>query len=1347
MKKILLIIFLSIVANFTTLAQVVISDEILQDTIDLWIQTNNTKAITAAKLNTILTYLNTNKLHVDSASFANADSAATGLEKITEGGQTGWRLIGRNPLYYGNIGNEAIDFSYSNTNSSAFGATGAYSFAFGYKNKASNSYTFAGGSNSSATENNSFAFGDGVLSSGEGSFAIGGSTLSYGGYSFSGGAGTGITYYTTASGEVSFNYSQSSTKSSNAAANNSVILGGVDNVITAGANKSGIFVGNLNTIGALGVQSAIIGGDSITLNLPDVVAVPRLMIAKDETLPTGSYTGTLARDTDDSLYYYFGSSWHNLTDIPTDVPDLWTSDGTGNIKYPKGSTFNALAYQGDDSAVFIQIPYVGDVFRKPYAEGSNFDVKAIHLTDSLFRLIATPENQIRASSYRGNPDSMNLAIASNWQVKTLVIDTLVTMTGNWTLPDSITIKKTTQGLITGSHTITGDGTVIEVGDESLFNTNVTLAGTWQAENPYITWFGAVGNGITDDYIAFNKFLNFLDICDYKTAYLSADKTYYIGDEVAHTIVAPINIDGNDATILGKYTDLVANADGIIVFIGAADYTKNVAADLVKGSRYIQVDNNTDIEVGMGIRVVGGIFRDTYNVFVQSIVDEVISTDSIRILDPIPFDIPTSDISGTDIDFFTVHPVTLKNITFIAEGSYTTKRFDVLQIWDCFYPDFENLTFNPVGYLAQKSVNAYGGYFFNIKAFVPEGSEPDYFGAYGLMASGNVNCTYDNIFARGSAHAITFTGNLGYGNRVLNSDFYALDGGTGIDAHSILDLNIYNCRTNGLHFAFGNIVADNCDITLNGSNSIHSDREDVDRGFLNLTIQNSRFYIDNIPGAVGADATYILYRDATITDTANYYKIVNNTIYNEDDNLYLTNVLTETATPSIIFESNRFYGGNVLPGNYVTLKNNYYNDVKLFENEAPSDYYNLVNNTTTISLGTFTMGGLDEFSIIGQFKLKRSGSSTLQYLWGSSATKLALGWRDDNKTFSFNYRSSSLKNFSSSFVWVTPDTLWHTMAAVMDVMAEDTAYNVYIDGLPAYTVNFPITYTGSTTYNFTTPYFADYSGTVAGTVKGTDSSHGLSTGDRITISSSTNYNGTYYITVIDANNFYFTHSYVAEGAGAVWKRNLDVWDGVYATGNLEVGSNGGTTFNKGSMNSFAVYDRALTLQEISDYSYNPNLLYEGALLSVAGGKSPIKWYDNSPVNLDLTVTQAAHGFTQNNDNLFVTENIGVNGLLISNSTYRKTIRFTLADDAEYDLPSGSVSHGALVSNVAGTSYSYFDYDVNGVVTLDTRKSGDASSTGGIGDVGIKVLDDGDHVTIRNQLGSSQDFYLDLLYVIP
>lgn len=60
--------------------------------------------------------------------------SVTGLESIDEGNGNGWRLIGRDPDNYGNIGLNAIDFSNSDAVSTERGSTGENAITFGNNN-------------------------------------------------------------------------------------------------------------------------------------------------------------------------------------------------------------------------------------------------------------------------------------------------------------------------------------------------------------------------------------------------------------------------------------------------------------------------------------------------------------------------------------------------------------------------------------------------------------------------------------------------------------------------------------------------------------------------------------------------------------------------------------------------------------------------------------------------------------------------------------------------------------------------------------------------------------------------------------------------------------------------------------------------------------------------------------------------------------------------------------------------------------------------------------------------------------------------------------------------------------
>ena len=80
------------------------------------------------------------------------------LEKITENGNTGWRLLGRNPDNYGDIGQDAVDFSLSET-SGNFGAMGDNSFVSGLNNAAANNTAFVAGLNNRSYKDSQVIFG------------------------------------------------------------------------------------------------------------------------------------------------------------------------------------------------------------------------------------------------------------------------------------------------------------------------------------------------------------------------------------------------------------------------------------------------------------------------------------------------------------------------------------------------------------------------------------------------------------------------------------------------------------------------------------------------------------------------------------------------------------------------------------------------------------------------------------------------------------------------------------------------------------------------------------------------------------------------------------------------------------------------------------------------------------------------------------------------------------------------------------------------------------------------------------------------------------------------------------
>ncbi len=100
------------------------------------------------------------------------------LEKIQEGVNTGWRLLGRDPANFGDVGADAVDFSKSTGSSGVAGSTGEAAFATGIDTEAGAKGSFISGIGTTVNVEGAAAFGK---------YNIGGAT----GHLFEVGYGTG----------------------------------------------------------------------------------------------------------------------------------------------------------------------------------------------------------------------------------------------------------------------------------------------------------------------------------------------------------------------------------------------------------------------------------------------------------------------------------------------------------------------------------------------------------------------------------------------------------------------------------------------------------------------------------------------------------------------------------------------------------------------------------------------------------------------------------------------------------------------------------------------------------------------------------------------------------------------------------------------------------------------------------------------------------------------------------------------------------------------------------------------------------------------------------------------------
>ncbi len=125
-----------------------------------------------------------------SVPYAKVAENVKGLEPIDEGNGTGWRLIGKNPGFYGNIGSNAVDISHSTLTDGFRGTTGANAFATGINTIALGEYSFASGFNSHANGNGSISLGRNSIANGNSALSVGFSADAIGNVSISLGRNT-----------------------------------------------------------------------------------------------------------------------------------------------------------------------------------------------------------------------------------------------------------------------------------------------------------------------------------------------------------------------------------------------------------------------------------------------------------------------------------------------------------------------------------------------------------------------------------------------------------------------------------------------------------------------------------------------------------------------------------------------------------------------------------------------------------------------------------------------------------------------------------------------------------------------------------------------------------------------------------------------------------------------------------------------------------------------------------------------------------------------------------------------------------------------------------------------------
>lgn len=135
------------------------------------------------------------------------------------------------------------------------------------------------------------------------------------------------------------------------------------------------------------------------------------------------------------------------------------------------------------------------------------------------------------------------------------------------IPEGVSLEF--QGGSFKNGTITGNNTIINSNVENVFNTNVTVSGTWKVKEWYAEWFGAKGDGVTDDTSAIQKAINSINN---KGTLRLLNKTYAVS-QIDMTRCRNVEIAGtNDAVEpWTSQTTLKCNSEVDFVIKVVADY--------------------------------------------------------------------------------------------------------------------------------------------------------------------------------------------------------------------------------------------------------------------------------------------------------------------------------------------------------------------------------------------------------------------------------------------------------------------------------------------------------------------------------------------------------------------------------------------------------------------------------------------------------------------------------------------------------------------------------------------------------------------------------------------------------
>jgi len=203
-----------------------------------------------------------------------------------------------------------------------------------------------------------------------------------------------------------------------------------------------------------------------------------------------------------------------IADTPT-VDGIYIAEETGTY-----TNAGSLIVDLSDTLTFIVVGSTQTTFDKIEIPLSSMGYESVGGLSSLDTLIAG-------------------GVGGHW-----VVTSDFTLDANKTLPSGTTLYFR-GGIISGAFTITGTDSKISAEPYQIFDDAVLLGGTWDVNEFYPQWFGATGDGVTDDTDAFSALKNSTLI---NTVFIP-EGSYLISSQIAWTQEINLIGDNKRATLL------------------------------------------------------------------------------------------------------------------------------------------------------------------------------------------------------------------------------------------------------------------------------------------------------------------------------------------------------------------------------------------------------------------------------------------------------------------------------------------------------------------------------------------------------------------------------------------------------------------------------------------------------------------------------------------------------------------------------------------------------------------------------------------------------------------------------